>query len=153
MHRGKFRIHQIINGLVYDPGNVPFFVGAFDFIDQRVTASYIVAVNSVLPNSLAVALIDPFRWAICRKDQKGDILVVCFDDGGRIIEHRRAGCTGNHNWFLHLDSHAQGEESGAALIYNIQASELINGGTGVNQRGVSRPRRKYDVPYSLCEED
>jgi len=70
MHRGKFRMCQIVDGPVDDSGNVPFIVGVFDPVRERVTAADIVSVNIALTDGLTVALIDPFRRTIRRKNQK-----------------------------------------------------------------------------------
>jgi hypothetical protein len=51
-----------------------------------------------------------------------------------------------------LYSHAQGEKSRAAFIHNIDASEPVNGGKGINEGGVSRSGGKYDIAYSLFDE-
>src|SRR6185312_2622599 len=70
----------------------------------------------LLPYSLSVILINPFRWPVCCNNYQWNLLIKCFYHCRRIIQYCRAGSADYCNWQIGLLGYTECKKGRTAFI-------------------------------------
>ncbi len=97
-------------------------------------------VHGLLPNALAVPIVNQMRWAIRRDDQQRDALVKGFRHRRCIVQTGRSGGTDGGRRLAAGYRGAQGDVGGCAFVQGGGA-RLSQRRQGLHQRGIARAWR------------